>query len=111
MIKGEKIYLRGLELGDVDIIFPYWNQQQFMEYSGRFLEESREDLVDYVRSTWKKRKNKLCVTKTYLFKLFKHVNLEKIDNPPEFELTPKPIPIEPPDDFDESQITIGSPLE
>ncbi|UCE14636.1 MAG: GNAT family N-acetyltransferase [Candidatus Heimdallarchaeota archaeon] len=56
MIRGKSVTLRGLELGDVEELLLYWNNKNFMNYSGRVVPYSKEEGEDWVRQTWVERK-------------------------------------------------------
>ncbi|UCG01890.1 MAG: GNAT family N-acetyltransferase [Candidatus Heimdallarchaeota archaeon] len=56
MIVGKTVTLRGLELTDVDELLVYWNDIQFMNYSGRITPMSREEGLEWIRRTWDERR-------------------------------------------------------
>jgi RimJ/RimL family protein N-acetyltransferase len=56
MIVGNKIILRGLELSDVDELMKHWNKQEVKQYLLQIAPHSREEEEEWIRSTWKNRK-------------------------------------------------------
>ena len=56
MISGRNITLRGLELRDVEALLLYWNDIQFMNFSGRIAPMSQKEALEWIRSTWIERK-------------------------------------------------------
>ena len=56
MIVGNNVTLRGLQPGDVDELLLYWNNKQFMNYSGRITTLSQEEGKEWIRKTWEERK-------------------------------------------------------
>jgi len=96
---------RNIRFGELKNSYDGWYHAIRMNIQLRRLDDNEIKKVQIVGSSFPAEVRLLV---SYLFKLSKHVNLEKIDNPPEFELTPIPIALEAPDDFDESHITSGS---
>jgi RimJ/RimL family protein N-acetyltransferase len=39
------------------MILPYWNDKDFMDYTGRTHPETRETLAEWIQNTWKERRN------------------------------------------------------
>jgi len=62
MIIGNDTFLRGLVLDDVDELLNYWNNKDFMNYSGRINPYSKEELINWVQTTWKEREQKKAFT-------------------------------------------------
>ena len=62
MIIGNNTFLRGLVLDDVEALFNYWNNKDFMNYSGRINPYSKEELINWIQSTWKEREQKKAFT-------------------------------------------------
>lgn len=62
MIMGNNVSLRGLVLDDVDELFNYWNNKDFMNYSGRINPYSKEELINWIQATWKEREQKKAFT-------------------------------------------------
>ncbi|MFX1507908.1 MAG: GNAT family N-acetyltransferase [Promethearchaeota archaeon] len=56
MIIGRNVILRGLELKDVNELSLYWNDIQFMNFSGRITPMSQEEGKEWIRNTWNERK-------------------------------------------------------
>jgi len=59
---GNNTFLRGLVLDDVDELFNYWNNKDFMNYSGRINPYSKEELINWIQATWKEREEKKAFT-------------------------------------------------
>jgi RimJ/RimL family protein N-acetyltransferase len=47
--------LRGLELSDVDELMKYWNNPELQQFLSRPRIASREEEVEWIRSTWERR--------------------------------------------------------
>ena len=62
MIMGNNVFLRGLVLDDVDGLFNYWNNNDFMNYSGRINPYSKEELINWIQTTWNEREQKKVFT-------------------------------------------------
>jgi len=62
MIIGNNTFLRGLVLDDVEALFNYWNNKDFMNYSGRINTHSKEELKNWIQTTWKEREQKKAFT-------------------------------------------------
>lgn len=62
MIMGNNTFLRGLVLDDVDALFNYLNNKDFMNYSGRINPHSKEELINWIQTTWKEREQKKAFT-------------------------------------------------
>jgi len=62
MIIGNNTFLRGLVLDDVEALFNYWNNKDFMNYSGRINPYSKEELINWIQTTWKEREQKKAFT-------------------------------------------------
>lgn len=56
MSVGTNVTLKGLELNDVNELLVYWNDIQFMNFSGRITPMSREEGKEWIRKTWNERK-------------------------------------------------------
>ncbi|MCG3253737.1 MAG: hypothetical protein KAX09_07795, partial [Candidatus Heimdallarchaeota archaeon] len=56
MFEGEKIRLRSLELSDLDAIMEHWNDLETRHNAGRATPDSRQDREDFIRNSWKLRK-------------------------------------------------------
>jgi RimJ/RimL family protein N-acetyltransferase len=76
MIYGSKITLRGLEVNDVDELISYWNNIEFMNYSGRIFPQSREELVNWIQTGWKFRQE----GSIFVFAIIENVNNQYIGN-------------------------------
>ncbi len=76
MIVGKNITLRGLELSDVDELLVYWNNKQFMNYSGRITIMSQEEGQEWIRKTWEERKK----GEVYTFGIITNVDKRYIGN-------------------------------
>jgi RimJ/RimL family protein N-acetyltransferase len=55
MIQEKQVLLRSLELSDIPDILPYWNEKEFMDYSGRINPLSNDELEEWLIKTWKGR--------------------------------------------------------
>jgi len=62
MLMGNNVFLRGLVLDDVNELFNYWNNKDFMNYSGRINPYSKEELINWIQATWKEREEKKAFT-------------------------------------------------
>jgi len=60
---GERVLLRGLELSDVDELMKYWNTTAVKEFLYSNAPNSREEELEWIRNTWKKRRE----GKSYVF--------------------------------------------
>lgn len=76
MIIGKHVTLRGLELNDVEELLVFWNNKQFMNYSGRITVMSQEEGEDWIRETWQERKQ----GKVYTFAIEVNENVKYIGN-------------------------------
>lgn len=76
MINGSKITLRGLEVNDVDELISFWNNIEFMNYSGRIFPQSREELVNWIQTGWKFRQE----GSVYVFAIIENGNNQYIGN-------------------------------
>jgi RimJ/RimL family protein N-acetyltransferase len=56
MIIGVNILLRGLELDDVNELMKHWNDLEVRELLFSPLPNSREEEIEWIRSTWERRK-------------------------------------------------------
>ena len=56
MLEGELVKLRGLELSDVEILHEYWNDPEVRHYLYDMVPNSLQDEEDFIRETWKQRK-------------------------------------------------------
>ena len=63
MIEGKQVTLRGMEESDSSEMLLYWNNAEFLDYSGRTSPLTREELVEWIQETWKERKEE----KSYTF--------------------------------------------
>ncbi len=57
MYYGEKSILRGLELDDIDPIMENFNDLEMRKYLLSPVPYSRDDEIDWIRSTWQSRKS------------------------------------------------------
>ncbi len=57
MLNGKKVSLRGLEVSDAPSLLPYWNNKEFMDYTGRNHPETLDTLVEWIQKIWEERKN------------------------------------------------------
>ena len=76
MILGPKITLRGLELNDVTELIKYYNDKDFMNYSGRIGPISLEEGEEWIRQSWKDRRE----GKRYTFAIEVNENNKYIGN-------------------------------
>ena len=51
----KQIVLRGFELSDVEELLVSWNNQHFMNFSGRITPMSQEEGVNWIRHTWEEK--------------------------------------------------------
>jgi RimJ/RimL family protein N-acetyltransferase len=58
--------LRGLELSDVDELMKFWNNFELQQFLSRPLIASRDEEVEWIRSTWERRKK----GEAYIFGIF-----------------------------------------
>ena len=56
MLYGQNIYLRGLELSDVTELMKHWNNLELKKYLNTSVPHSIQEEVDWVKHTWKRRK-------------------------------------------------------
>lgn len=56
MLEGKKIILRGLELSDIDELMKHWNKKEVKQFLLQIAPHSREEEQEWIRSTWKNRK-------------------------------------------------------
>ncbi len=63
MLEGNRILLRGLELSDVNELMKYWNKREVKQYLLQVAPHSREEEKEWIRSTWKGRRE----GKNYVF--------------------------------------------
>lgn len=76
MITGTRITLRGLELNDVKEFLRYSNKREFMNYSGRINTISLEEANDWIRQSWKDRRE----GKAYTFAIEMNKNRKYVGN-------------------------------
>ncbi|MFX0124133.1 MAG: GNAT family N-acetyltransferase [Candidatus Hodarchaeota archaeon] len=76
MIVGKSVTLKGLELNDIDELLMYWNEIEFMNYSGRITPTSREEGKEWIRKTWNER----IQGKNYTFAIITNENGKYIGN-------------------------------
>lgn len=62
MIDGKNITLRGLELSDVDELMKHWNDLELRQFLGDIAPNSKEEEIEWIKSTWKERKEKIGYT-------------------------------------------------
>jgi len=55
MFEGEKVVLRSMELSDIDAIMEHRNDLEFRQFCGTALPQSREEQLEFIKSTWKLR--------------------------------------------------------
>ncbi|UCE13877.1 MAG: GNAT family N-acetyltransferase [Candidatus Heimdallarchaeota archaeon] len=63
MLEGKQVSLRGLELSDVDELMRHWNKKEVKRFLLAFTPHSIEEERDWIRNTWKRRKE----GKSYVF--------------------------------------------
>ena len=63
MLEGNRIILRGLELSDVDELMKHWNKKEVKQYLLQIAPHSKEEEEEWIRSTWKNRRE----GKSYVF--------------------------------------------
>ncbi len=68
MIVGDRISLRGLKITDVPMFLPYWNEKEFMDYSGRTNPQTRDELERWIKKTWHARENNQSYTFGIVFR-------------------------------------------
>ncbi len=56
MITGDKIFLRGLELSDVDEILKHFNDVELRQFLGHPIPVSKDEEEQWIRNTWENRK-------------------------------------------------------
>ncbi|MHA2225277.1 MAG: GNAT family N-acetyltransferase [Candidatus Hodarchaeales archaeon] len=55
MLKGKYIFLRGLEVSDVDEIMKYWNNPELQQFHSQPRFASRDEEIVWIQSTWERR--------------------------------------------------------
>jgi RimJ/RimL family protein N-acetyltransferase len=63
LIHDEEMILRGLEEADVDQISKFWNNDEFLAFSGRIRVFSMAEIRAWIRNSWNLRKQQ----KAYIF--------------------------------------------
>jgi RimJ/RimL family protein N-acetyltransferase len=63
MLKGKNVTLRGFELSDIDEIMKHWNDLELRQFLAHINPDSKEDEIEWIKSTWKLRSEK----KEYVF--------------------------------------------
>ena len=56
MFEGEKVALRSLELGDIEIIMEDWNTIKLRRELGPIVPHSKEERIEWIKQTWEERR-------------------------------------------------------